>query len=342
MCEWIHLVRVCVLTGAVCMAGMPCGAEDAAARSERIDAIERMLRGETGDLPAVKLWDASIPRESRADRRGAWHSESAGMSPAAEVVTTGETERTEPGIVPVNFVPAEMPVDKPSALIVQSPATAAADSLAATGAVGTTDSENPEPVASPGQSLTPKSNSQPAADGSGVDPGTPAWMKETSPQTLDLGELIGRLVIATGMVLVLAVLAVVAVRKWMGPTCQPGVAESSRLRLVEALALPQRASLQLVELDGRPVLVGMNSGGLQSITPVERSFSESLYAMNQDAEAHIQEESGNERTPDVDERCDTHNSSMKTAEAPGSWTEMIAESLNLKSSPTAGRNLKAG
>jgi len=314
-----------------------------------------MLKGGAADGSVVKVWDASNPREARAADLKTWHSRSAGMAEVAEeVASQGEAAPVDHGIVPVSFVSTEVRDDNPPALnelpelSVQTPAISTADSLTVadpqsrrvTESTQPDKSKSPQPEKTPSHSRTPDSGNQLSADASQT--GMPSWMAETRPQTLDLGELIARLVIATGIVLVLAVLAVVAVRKWMGPALSPRIEKSSRLRLIESLPLPQRASLQLVELDGRPVLVGMNSGGLQTITPVERSFSESLYSMDQDEAGRTQEESCDDGQPEVCEADAESDDSASTGAVAGSWTEMIAESLNLNPSPTAERNLKAG
>ena len=347
MCEWIHLVRVSVITGVVCMAGMPCdaGEESAqteqAATAERQATIEKMLRSETGDSTAVELWDASIPRESRADREGSWHSESAAVTSVAESLSAVKTGQPESGIALVGFVSADRSADNPRALVPTLAQPVTSDS-APTDATEPAEGDKMKSAVAADHALKPKRNTQPAIGDTAAGAGEPAWMVEAGPQTLDLGGLIARLLIATGVVLVLAVLAVLAVRKWMGPAFTPGVAKSSRLRLVETLALPQRASLQLVELDGRTVLVGMNAGGLQTITPVERPFSESLRIFDQDDETHAQDEVCEERKSDPVEVCDELNSQKEVAKTASSWTERIAKVLTLETVPNIERDMQAG
>jgi|GEM_PF-2991747 flagellar biogenesis protein FliO len=110
----------------------------------------------------------------------------------------------------------------------------------------------------------------------------PEWTGNAPPEALDLEELVTRLAIGTGIVLLVAVVSVLVIRKWLGPAATLRQPVTQRLRHIESLVLPQRASIQLVELDGRPILIGMNADGLQTITPIERSFSESLSAIKEE------------------------------------------------------------
>lgn len=152
----------------------------------------------------------------------------------------------------------------------------------------------------------------------------PEWASQSPPDALNLGDLISRLVIATGIVLVLAVVSVLAIKKWMGPIPSTRQTPSQRLKHIESLALPQRASLQLVELDGRPILIGMNAAGLQTIAPVEKSFAESLKAIEDEADDSVSVELTPEMTPGTPNPT---NEEPATAKAE-TWTEKTAAFLS--------------
>lgn len=172
-----------------------------------------------------------------------------------------------------------------------------------------------------------------AAGGIATGESIPDWEGRQRPQALDLGDLVGRLMIATGIVLAVAVICVLILRKWMGPVANLKTAPAQRLRHVETLALPQRASLQLVELDGRPILIGMNAAGLQTITPVERSFSESLNAIGEDGVEEGLEASMDETGEMTAVDSDSSREPARPETASVSWTEKAAAFLNSRLTP---------
>jgi flagellar biogenesis protein FliO len=87
-----------------------------------------------------------------------------------------------------------------------------------------------------------------------------------------------------------AVLAACVGSLWLARRWLPGAAMSQpgkgRMRVVDTLPLARRCWIQLVEVEGRPVLIGYDAGGMRNITPLPPSFADEF---NQEAE-----EAGNE------------------------------------------------
>ena len=104
------------------------------------------------------------------------------------------------------------------------------------------------------------------------------------PEGLELGDLVMRLALATGGVLVFGILAIVALKKWI-PKAGVQSAPAKRMKLIETLNLPGRCSVQLVELDGNQVLVGMDAGGIRTIVPFSKPFAASLEELEAQAES---------------------------------------------------------
>jgi hypothetical protein len=64
------------------------------------------------------------------------------------------------------------------------------------------------------------------------------------------------------------------------------------MKVLDTLSLARRCCLQLVEIDGRQVLVGYDAGGLRSVTPLVASFAEQCEEEEELAGATIQASRG--------------------------------------------------
>lgn len=132
------------------------------------------------------------------------------------------------------------------------------------------------------------SNNQPGPfdlSASGPDAWTPADAKP-----LDISGLIYRLAMTTGSLLAVAIVGLLFLKKWM-KRHTPVVGAGKVLRLIESISLPNRSSLQLVQCEGRKILIGMNATGLTTIMPLAESFSDQLQDLAIDeSPEHAQEE----------------------------------------------------
>jgi len=100
----------------------------------------------------------------------------------------------------------------------------------------------------------------------------PAW-----PETPSAASMLSRLAIGTGIVLVLCVGTLWAGKRWLvGPVPPKQPAEASQLRLLEALALGNRCSVQLIQAGSRQVLVGLDSTGMKAVVPLNDTFEHAL------------------------------------------------------------------
>ena len=293
MCEWIHRAQICVLTILILAATSAAEDED-----------------EQPASPGSAVWDASVPRELRADRLNSWHGGSAiDVAPESDVLPSPPAE-----ILQVSFEET-----RSRSLPLAVPELAPAE---------TSDLTETKPVEEKIETEVQPAESQAAAQSKAVNPNgdaVPEWKGKQFPPPLDLGDLVGRLVVGTGIVLGLAVIAVLVIRKWMGPMANLKPTPSRRLNPVESLALPNRNSLQLVELDGRAILVGMNAAGLQTIVPLEKSFAEQLAAADEPNEMHAAE---------VEADSDERPAAMLDVERGHSgWTEKAAAFLAAKINP---------
>lgn len=293
MREWIHRAQLCVLTIFILTATS--GAED-----------ERAQRESSGSA----LWDASVPRESRADRLNSWHGGSA-------IDLAAESEAPPPlpfdGVLQASF-------EEIQSLAVPLAKTELA--LSVTGDLAETKAveARSETAVHPAETKIAAQANAAVSKGDSV----PEWKGQQYPAPLDLGDLVGRLIIGTGIVLGLAVIAVLVIRKWMGPMANLKPTPSRRLKHVESLALPNRNSLQLVELDGRTILVGMNAAGLQTIVPLEKSFAEQLAAADGTMTDTGEAEADSNETP---------ASRVEVEREHSGWTEKAAAFLASKMNP---------
>jgi flagellar biogenesis protein FliO len=98
----------------------------------------------------------------------------------------------------------------------------------------------------------------------------PAW-----PEALDPKAMLVRLGLATGGVLLLCLLTLWIARRWLQPR-QPPAPANSAFQLVEIYHLGQRSNLQLLRVQGRHVLVGMDAVGLKSVLHLPESFDQAI------------------------------------------------------------------
>lgn len=287
MREWIHRAQLCVLT--ILILAATSAAEDDDAQRENAGSA---------------VWDAAAPRELRADRLNSWHGGSA-------IDVTADSETPPPFAADEILQTSFEETPSPSAPL-------AVPELAPTVAV---DLSEAEPLTG---TAVQSAETPPAAEAPNGD-AIPEWKGQQYPAPLDLGDLVGRLVVGTGIVLGLAVIAVLVIRKWMGPMANLKPTPSRRLQHVESLALPNRNSLQLVELDGRAILVGMNAAGLQTIVPLEKSFAEQLAAADEPNEMDaVEVEADSDERPAVMLDVEREHSG---------WTEKAAAFLAAKINP---------
>lgn len=290
MREWIHLVSW-MLSVVTLSAGHAAAGEE----SPRIETDQ-----------TSQVFDASAPRESRSDQLESWHSGNAADLAGRLREQLAQAASSVEAISDIQLASFEQ------AQIKKSEAAATPIPAAAGNKATATDVEKPAVTVD-------------AASSDSI----PEWAGSEPPAALDLGDLLGRLGIATGIVLAIAVVSVLAIRKWMGPAVGLRPTSTQRLRHVESLALPMRASIQLVELDGKPILIGMNAAGLQTITPVERSFAESLNSLNE--EDATEKSSAGEPMTEMASTEDRTKSESDTAAA--SWTDKAAVFLSSHLTP---------
>lgn len=117
-----------------------------------------------------------------------------------------------------------------------------------------------QPEASASAASAASSNATaPAPAGAG-----PATVRPTFRQDEDLSGLVARSALALVVVLAVGAVVVVLLRRRAGLPAWPA-AGSRRLKLVEQLRLGPRTVLHLVELDGRPLLLGQHGDKLTAV-----------------------------------------------------------------------------
>lgn len=81
----------------------------------------------------------------------------------------------------------------------------------------------------------------------------------------DLGQLVGRTILATGIVLALAIGTIAVMRYFVKPVRVGSTSDPEQLSLIASLSLPQRATLLLVRARDTDVLVMLDPGGARSM-----------------------------------------------------------------------------
>lgn len=93
----------------------------------------------------------------------------------------------------------------------------------------------------------------------------------------ELSELVGRTVLATGIVAALAVVSLLLMRHFLRPTRTGTTSDPNVLSLVASISLPQRAALFLVRARNTDILVALDPGGVKSVTVLPESFDEAAW-----------------------------------------------------------------
>ena len=121
-------------------------------------------------------------------------------------------------------------------------------------------------------------------------------LKYTEPSFPEPSELrtIGlRLVLATGGVLAACVVSLLIGKRFLGAG---SIARAGRgkMCLLETLSLSNRCHLQLIQVDGHKLLVGLDAGGLKTVLPLQDPFIETLDSLQSVAngDGHGQEQTG--------------------------------------------------
>ena len=101
------------------------------------------------------------------------------------------------------------------------------------------------------------------------------YQEPAYPEPLNLKSLVLRLVLGTVGVLTACVASLWLAKRWLqsSPTLKPG---DSQMRLMETLSLANRCHVQLIQVDGRKLLVGLDASGLKTILPLTEPFAETL------------------------------------------------------------------
>jgi len=95
------------------------------------------------------------------------------------------------------------------------------------------------------------------------------------PEPPDLRALVSRFVFGTAAVLVACVACLWLARRWLSHNMPAGKADG-RMKLVATVSLSNRSSLQLVDIEGHKVLVGSDTSGIKTVTPLTESFLDNL------------------------------------------------------------------
>jgi flagellar biogenesis protein FliO len=127
----------------------------------------------------------------------------------------------------------------------------------------------------------PQAAGQPAA--SDAADGGLGYQDPPPPGQLDLSGVMMRLVFGTVAVLVTCFASLWLARRWL-PNAAVGVKPQGRIKVLDRLSLTSRSWLQLVEVEGRQVLVSCDAAGIRDVTLLVPSFSEQL---GQDAEEDL-------------------------------------------------------
>ncbi len=98
------------------------------------------------------------------------------------------------------------------------------------------------------------------------------YQQPDSPEPFDLGAIVFRLVLGSAGVLAACVVSLWAARRWLRNRSALGTG-SGKMQLIESLALPNRCSVQLIQVDNRKLLVGLDNSGLKTILPLADSFA---------------------------------------------------------------------
>ncbi|MCZ6643616.1 MAG: flagellar biosynthetic protein FliO [Gammaproteobacteria bacterium] len=101
------------------------------------------------------------------------------------------------------------------------------------------------------------------------------YQQPDSPEPLDLGAIVFRLVLGSVAVLAACVVSLWAARRWLKNGSVLGTG-SGRMQLIESLALANRCSVQLIQVDNRKLLIGLDTSGLKTILPLADEFASTL------------------------------------------------------------------
>ncbi len=101
------------------------------------------------------------------------------------------------------------------------------------------------------------------------------YQQPDSPEPLDLGAIVFRLVLGSVGVLAACVVSLWAARRWLKNGSVLGTG-SGRMQLIESLALANRCSVQLIQVDNRKLLIGLDTSGLKTILPLADEFASTL------------------------------------------------------------------
>ena len=123
------------------------------------------------------------------------------------------------------------------------------------------------PTLNPQQRQVPSPAHEPAV--------TTSWPDHTASTDFNATELLGRLVRGTFTVLVLLGLSLWGLRQWMKRN-QNATPPTGSLSVVDSKVLSGRCQLQLVEVDGHRVLVGIDAGGVKCVTILPDKFADAL------------------------------------------------------------------
>ncbi len=168
------------------------------------------------------------------------------------------------------------------------PATAAADqgyapsgevTSAASGAQSAASSARPE-----GSATKLPKGALPARSRNLADYKPPPW-----PEVPDLGQMVVRMVVGTGIVLGLSVLSLWAARRWLQPASSGGD-RHGQMALLDTLRIGNRCAVHLIHVQGTRVLIGVDTNGLKSMVTLPERF------------AGVLEEAANEPETEQDDR----------------------------------------
>jgi flagellar biogenesis protein FliO len=99
------------------------------------------------------------------------------------------------------------------------------------------------------------------------------YQEPQAPDPADLGGIAARLVLGTVVVLGACVVSLWLARRWLPGGAAPTKGQG-RMKVIDTLSLAHRCCLQLVEIEGRQVLIGYDAGGIRTVTPLAPSFAD--------------------------------------------------------------------
>ncbi len=93
-------------------------------------------------------------------------------------------------------------------------------------------------------------------------------------QPPDLGEMVARTLVATGVVLALAVASIFALRLFLKPVPAQATSDSELLSLQARMRLGPRAWLLMIRAGGNDVLVALDQNGIQHVAVLPVPFGD--------------------------------------------------------------------